>query len=65
MKRALCSLRSSGNGRIIRETKRGGACALLGEDVIMRMALRCSCDILFMLVVDVIPRILGQYKRWQ
>jgi hypothetical protein len=50
---------------MLRETKRGGACALLGEDVIIWMALRSSCDILFMLVVDVIPRILGQYKRWQ
>ncbi len=50
---------------MLRERNIGGVWALLGEQVIIRTALRWRVAILEMLEEDDIPRMLGQYDRWQ
>ncbi len=46
---------------MLRERKIGGVWDLLWDEVMMRIALRWSSDILDILDKEVIPRMLGQY----
>jgi hypothetical protein len=48
---------------MLRERKIGGVWVLLWDEVMMRIALRWSSDILDILDGEVIPRMLGQYNR--